>query len=77
MITISKGKDTKIVTKGAYEQFFKPLGYTTVEKKAEVKEAKVTEEIKEEVKEAVIETAPEQPSKDSKDIKSVKNSSRR
>ena len=30
MIRIYKDKDTKVVTKGAYEAFFKPLGYNVV-----------------------------------------------
>lgn len=32
MVTISKGNEKIIVTKGAYEQLFKPLGYTIVSK---------------------------------------------
>lgn len=27
MITISKGKESKVVSKGAFESFYKPLGY--------------------------------------------------
>lgn len=30
MITITKNDNTKIVTKGAYESFYKPLGYSIV-----------------------------------------------
>ena len=30
MITIYKDKDTKVVTKGAYNTFYKPLGYNVV-----------------------------------------------
>ena len=42
MIRIYKDKDVKVVTKGAYEQFYKPLGYniileSTQEKKVESK----------------------------------------
>lgn len=42
MIRIYKDKDIKVVTKGAYEQFYKPLGYniileSTQEKKVESK----------------------------------------
>lgn len=32
MITISKGTEKLLVTKGAFEQLFKPLGYTIVSK---------------------------------------------
>ena len=42
MISIYKDKDMKVVTRGAYEQFYKPLGYniileSTQEKKVESK----------------------------------------
>lgn len=30
MITVSKNKDIKVVTLGAYETFYKPLGYQPV-----------------------------------------------
>lgn len=30
MIRIYKDKDTKVVTKGAYEQFYKSLGYNVI-----------------------------------------------
>lgn len=42
MILIHKDNDMKKVTKGAFETFFKPLGYTII-KDAKVKE--VTKEI--------------------------------
>ena len=39
MITIYKNKDTKVVTKGAYEQFYKSLGYKLIlDVKEETKE---------------------------------------
>lgn len=46
MIHIYKDKDNKCVTKGAYEMFYKPLGYKTV---LDVEPQKI-EEVKEEVK---------------------------
>lgn len=46
MIRIYKDKDNKYVTKGAYEMFYKPLGYKVV---LDVKPQKV-EEPKEETK---------------------------
>ena len=46
MIRIYKGDNQKLVTKGAYETFYKPLGYKTV---IEHKPQKI-EESKEEIK---------------------------
>lgn len=46
MIRIYKDKDNKYVTKGAYEMFYKPLGYKIV---LDVKPQKI-EEPKEEIK---------------------------
>ena len=46
MIRIYKDKDNKCVTKGAYEMFYKPLGYKTV---LDVEPQKI-EEVKEEIK---------------------------
>ena len=46
MIRIYKDNDNKYVTKGAYETFYKPLGYKTV---LDVEPQKI-EEVKEEVK---------------------------
>lgn len=46
MIRIYKDKDNKYVTKGAYETFYKPLGYKIV---LDIKPQKI-EETKEEVK---------------------------
>lgn len=46
MIRIHKDKDNKCVTKGAYEMFYKPLGYKTV---LDIEPQKI-EEVKEEVK---------------------------
>jgi hypothetical protein len=34
MIKISNNNETKIVTKGAYENFYKPLGFNIVEKES-------------------------------------------
>lgn len=33
MITITNNKETKTVTKGAYNSFYKPLGFTVIEDK--------------------------------------------
>lgn len=41
MIRIYKDKDVKVVTKGAYEQFYKSQGYNLV---LDIKEEKVVEE---------------------------------
>lgn len=49
MITITNNKETKTVTKGAYNSFYKPLGYT-VEKSVKKEPVKV-QEIKEDKKE--------------------------
>lgn len=46
MIRIYKDKDNKYVTKGAYEMFYKPLGYKIV---LDIKPQKI-EEPKEEIK---------------------------
>ena len=46
MIRIYKDNDNKYVTKGAYETFYKPLGYKIV---LDIKPQKV-EEVKEEIK---------------------------
>lgn len=51
MITITKDKNKKIVTQGAYEEFYKHLGYEIVnEKKPLVKESKIETEIKKDSK---------------------------
>ena len=50
MITITKNKETKIVTKGAYNSFYKHLGYTIMSDskkstpKVDVKQKEVTKE---------------------------------
>lgn len=51
MIKIFKDKSEKYVTRGAYENFYKPLGYTIVGDSNKKREVEVKEEIKEEVKE--------------------------
>lgn len=56
MIKIFKDKDVKVVTKGAYESFYKPLGYNTMNDKKEVKpieKSKSDNEIKKEIKEEI------------------------
>lgn len=45
MIRIYKNEDNKYVTKGAYESFYKPLGYKIV---LDIK-PQITEEVKEKV----------------------------
>lgn len=52
MIRIYKDNDNKYVTKGAYETFYKPLGYKIV---LDIKPQKI-EEIKEEIKVQLDET---------------------
>ena len=49
MIRIFKDRDNKVVTRGAYETFYKPLGYQIVieEKKAPKAENKTTVEVTE------------------------------
>ena len=48
MIRIYKDKDTKVVTKGAYEQFYKSLGYNII--------LDIKEDEKEIVEETVVDT---------------------
>lgn len=55
MIKIVKDKNEKYVTKGAYENFYKPLGYNIVNDGNKSRgEVDVKKEVKEEVKEEVI-----------------------
>ena len=56
MIRIFKDKDNKVVTRGAYETFYKPLGYQIVieEKKAVKVEPKATVETTEPKEEEVV-----------------------
>lgn len=57
MIRIYKNNDTKVVTKGAYEQFYKSLGYNivldTIDVVEETVETEVHDNVVEEVKETV------------------------
>lgn len=55
MIRIFKDRDNKLVTRGAYETFYKPLGYQIVieEKKAHKAENKTTVEVTEPKEEEV------------------------
>lgn len=55
MIRIFKDRDNKMVTRGAYETFYKPLGYKIVieEKKANKAENKTTVEVTEPKEEEV------------------------
>ena len=57
MIRIYKNNDTKVVTKGAYEQFYKSLGYNivldTIDVVKETVETEVHDNVVEEVKETV------------------------
>ena len=57
MIRIYKNNDTKVVTKGAYEQFYKSLGYNIILDTIETVEEEVVTEAKtdtvEEIKETV------------------------
>lgn len=49
MITITNNKETKTVTKGAYNSFYKPLGFTVIEdkknKNKEDKEKTINDEV--------------------------------
>ena len=55
MIRIFKDRDNKFVTRGAYETFYKPLGYQVVieEKKAHKAKNKTTVEVTEPKEEEV------------------------
>lgn len=56
MIRIYKNNDTKVVTKGAYEQFYKSLGYNIILEAVETVDEVVTEsntDAVEDVKETV------------------------
>lgn len=57
MIKISDGRTNKEVTKGAYENFYKPFGYHIV---GEEKKNREVEKPKEEIKQEVIETSKEE-----------------
>ncbi len=41
MVKITNNKEVKIVTKGAYDSFYKPLGFKLVEESTKKQEAKV------------------------------------
>ena len=56
MIRIYKNNDTKVVTKGAYEQFYKSLGYNIVLDTIDVVEETVETEVRDDVVEEVKET---------------------
>ena len=51
MIRIYKDKDTKVVTKGAYEQFYKSLGYNIVLESIDTIEEKVEDTQEEKIEE--------------------------
>lgn len=51
MIRIYKDKDTKVVTKGAYEQFYKSLGYNIVLESIDTIEEKVKDTQEEKIEE--------------------------
>ncbi len=51
MIKISKDKITKVVTRGAYESFYKPLGYIISEDKKPMTSKIFNESVKNEDKE--------------------------
>ena len=56
MIRIYKDNDSKVVTKGAYEQFYKSLGYNIVLDTIDVVEEKVETEVQDKIVEEVKET---------------------
>ena len=77
MIKIVKDKSEKFVTRGAYENFYKPLGYTIVgdsnkKREVETKKEEIKEEIKEEVKEVVIKDNEDKGEKKSQKIEEFK-----
>jgi len=53
MIRIYKDKDNKYVTKGAYEMFYKPLGYNIVLENKPAKSGKEKDEVKVQLDEVV------------------------
>lgn len=72
MLKITDGKVERLVTKGAYENSYKALGFEIVGDKKivkEVKEAKVVEPIIEEkVEEPIVEEKVEEPIFDKKEL---------
>lgn len=72
MIKIIKDKSEKFVTRGAYENFYKPLGYTIVGDSNKKREVEVKEEIKEEVKEVVMKDNEDKGEKKSQKIEEFK-----
>ena len=55
MVTITNNKETKVVTKGAYNSFYKPLGFNIIEKSTKMakEDIKVEETEADEVKDKV------------------------
>lgn len=54
MVSITNGTTNKVVTKGAYENFYKPLGYEIiVDTNNKKREVEVKEEVKKETKKEI------------------------
>lgn len=70
MIRITNGTTNKVVTKGAYDNFYKPLGYTVVSDSNKKREVEIIEEPKKEVKEEI--KVIEEDNKDKGEKKSQK-----
>lgn len=51
MVTITNNKETKIVTKGAYNSFYKPLGFNIIEKSTKMAKEDIKVEKSEKKKE--------------------------
>ena len=65
MIRIYKDNDTKVVTKGAYEQFYKSLGYNII--------LETVEEIKTESNDTTVEDVKETVSRPKKSSSNKRN----
>lgn len=59
MITITNDKETKIVTKGAYNSFYKPLGFRL--------SSESTKSVKDDIKESIKETKVEKIDEEKRD----------
>ena len=76
MIKIRKDDNTKVVTQGAYKEFYEHLGYQIVNEKGQSLK-KDKEEIKEEIKEEVKENFKPEIKEETKDKAKRENFSRK
>ena len=73
MIKITNNKEVKIVTKGAYDSFYKPLGFKIVEESAKTQKT-IVEEPEKKVEETIkVDKVDEKPIKKSTNKDSYKN----